>query len=132
MATIDYLNSDQRMNSIMRRYVLVRLLAHQKEIDQSWDSFQASSTSFPGIKRTTWVINQMMSQIDPSVVHPRQQSQGSPQYLTSRKQLTNQLAWAQSGLAVVALVLTDHDVPFNSSMSVFCPLKIWILLTQTG
>ncbi|MCJ1470046.1 hypothetical protein MMC07_008691 [Pseudocyphellaria aurata] len=43
----------------------------------------------------------MMSQIDPSVVHPAQQSQGLPEYIASRKQLTNQLTWAQNYQALV-------------------------------
>ena len=105
-------------------------MAHQKEIDKSWDLL-GTSTGLSGNKRSTWVINQMMSQINPSVVHPAQQSQASSEYLASRKQLTNQLAWAQNyqvlvdqfGLAVLALILTDNDVPFNSSMLVIYQFK---------
>ena len=66
----------------------------------------------------------MMSQIDPSVIHPTQQSQATPEYIAKRRQLLNELAWTSNyqmladhfGLAVLALLLTENDVPFNNSM----------------
>ena len=61
----------------------------------------------------------MMSQIDPSVIHPIQQSQASPEYIAIRRQLLNELAWASNyqmladhfGLAVLALLRTLPSLP---------------------
>lgn len=73
MAAINRLNTQQQMNSIMRRFFMVRLLAHQKEIDKPW-GLPTAPAAPSGTKWATWMINQMMSQIDPSVIHPVQQS----------------------------------------------------------
>ena len=92
---INFLATHQKMNSILRRYFLVRLLMHLKEIKKSWNPLDASIAT-SGTKKITWAINQMMSQIDSSVVHPTQQNQASPVYLAARKQLRNQLSSAQN------------------------------------
>lgn len=126
MDGIRRLETTQRMNGILRRFFLVRLLEYQREIHATWDDSTALESSPPGIKRTTWVINQMMSAIDPTVVHPEQVDQGSRAYRGLRKQLQNQLTAARNysalaetfGPAILALMVTDQDVPFTSSMYV--------------
>ena len=68
----------------------------------------------------------MMSLNDPSVVHPPQQNQASPAYIATRKQLTNQIRWAQNyhtlvdhfGLPILALILTDYDIAIGNCSSV--------------
>ena len=60
MTAIGYLDTSQKINSILREFFLVRLLTYQKDIDQSGAVSVGSTTSF-GKKRTTWTINQMMS-----------------------------------------------------------------------
>ena len=113
VVAIKYSNASQKMNSVLRRFFLVRLSVHYKEIDESWPSIVTTATSL-GTKRTTWVLNQMMSRIDSSLVHPVQQSQALPEYKAVRKHLKNQLNCAHNyqtlvdrfGLAILAVVLT--------------------------
>ena len=125
MKAINFLTMHQKLNSILRRYFLVRLLTHFKKIEKSWNPLGAAIAT-SGMKITTWAINEMMSLNDPSVLHPPQQSQASPAYVAARKQLTNQIRWAQNyhtlverfGLPILALILTDHDIAIGNCSSV--------------
>lgn len=85
----------QQMNGILRRFFLVRLLGYYKETTAAWDQPTASVVSRRGTKRATWVINQMMSEVDPTVIHPAQVGQGPPEYRVVRKRLMNQLGLAR-------------------------------------
>ncbi|MCJ1268633.1 hypothetical protein MMC22_008521 [Lobaria immixta] len=69
-------------------------------------------------------LNQMMIQANPQVIHPSQQPDALPEYTAAQLQLQNQLEQARNwgalmehfGMGSLALVVTDHDVPFNTTL----------------
>ena len=138
MTAITYLNASQKIHSVLRRFFLVRLLGHHKRIQESWSSHATAAVNTASTVQQSWVLNQMMIQIDSTVIHPNQQVEASPQYKADRKHLQNQLRNGQNyrrladrfGPAILALVLTDSEGGCSSTLLVFFLSLIWIVLTS--
>lgn len=79
LRSLGFLELSLRLNTILRRYHLVRLLQHRQAIEASWQHATAR-----GVRKATWSLNQMMMQANPQVIHPSRQADALPEYTAAR------------------------------------------------